>query len=151
MKRSLIVYESGHHDNTQKVVESIAQKYKARMERVSDADKIKDLEQYEVFLFASGIYHGKPGPNLISFIKKNAKKIYNKKVLLLLTSGTNNKKYMHEFKKELEKYDINVDEDYQCLGYDTFGPWKFMGGIAKNHPNIDEMQTACNVFREWLE
>ena len=101
-------------------------------------------------MFASGIYHGKPGPNLKSFIEKN-KKIYNKKVLLLLTSGTNKKKYMHEFKKELEKYDINVDEDYQCLGYDTFGPWKFIGGIAKNHPNIDEIQTACNVFREWLE
>ena len=31
MKRSLIVYESSHYDNTQKVVENIAQKYKARM------------------------------------------------------------------------------------------------------------------------
>lgn len=151
MKKALIIYESVHHYNTQKVVDEISRKYNVRKEKVSDANQIKDLHQYEVFLFASGVYHGKPGPNLISFIKKNAKTIHNKKVLLLLTSGANNKKYMYEFKKELKKYDINVDEDYQCLGYDTFGPLKFIGGIAKKHPNIDDLQAACKVFREWLE
>lgn len=151
MKNSLIIYESGHHYNTQKVVENISQKYKAKIEKVSDAKQINDLDQYEVFLFASGIYHGKPASSIINFIENNVETLRNKKVLLLLTSGTNNKKYMNEFREKLEDYDIKVEKDYQCLGYDTFGPWKFMGGIAKNHPNIDEMQTACNVFREWLE
>ena len=101
MKDSLIIYESGHHYNTQKVVENISRKYKAKMEKASDAGEIKDLEQYEVFLFASGIYHGKPASSIINFIENNKKILHNKKVLLLLTSGTNNKKYMYEFKKKI--------------------------------------------------
>lgn len=35
---------------------------------------------------------------------------------------------------------------YQCLGFDTFGPFKLIGGIAKGHPNEDEIAAAVSFY-----
>ena len=43
---------------------------------------------------------------------------------------------------------------YQCLGYDTFGPFKVIGGIAKGHPNKDEIASAVKFYQKilkWLD
>ena len=29
-----------------------------------------------------------------------------------------------------------------CKGYDTFGPFKLVGGIAKGHPDEDDIKNA---------
>ena len=36
---------------------------------------------------------------------------------------------------------------YQCLGYDTFGPFKLVGGISKGHPTEDEIAGAVKFYR----
>ena len=36
--------------------------------------------------------------------------------------------------------------EYGCLGYDTFGPFKLMGGIAKGHPDGEELCGAVDFF-----
>ena len=33
-------------------------------------------------------------------------------------------------------------------GYDTFGPWKLVGGIAKGHPNARDLDKARAFYRE---
>lgn len=43
--------------------------------------------------------------------------------------------------------------EYSCLGFDTFGPFKLFGGIAKGHPSQDEIEAAgaSNIVSEiWL-
>jgi flavodoxin len=110
-----------------------------------------DLEQYEVLLLASGIYHGKIGEDLASFIAENDKKISEKIILLLTTSGTNNPKYIHNTIEKLEKYKIHVSAKFQCCGYDTWGPWRFMGGISKHRPNAEDLKMVCMEFSSWLE
>lgn len=37
---------------------------------------------------------------------------------------------------------------YQCLGYDTFGLFKLLGGIAKGHPDEADIAGAVELFRK---
>ena len=37
---------------------------------------------------------------------------------------------------------------YHCLGFDTFGPFKLVGGIAKGHPTEEEIAGATKFYRE---
>ena len=34
-----------------------------------------------------------------------------------------------------------------CLGYDTFGPFKLVGGIAKGYPTEQEINDAVSFYR----
>ena len=36
-------------------------------------------------------------------------------------------------------------EKFGCKGYDTFGPFKLVGGIAKDHPNEEDMKNAVDL------
>ena len=40
---------------------------------------------------------------------------------------------------------------YGCLGYDTFGPFKWIGGIAKGHPTQEECREAAAFFQGLLQ
>ncbi|MGB3985262.1 MAG: flavodoxin, partial [Limnochordia bacterium] len=35
---------------------------------------------------------------------------------------------------------------YGCRGFDTFGPFKLVGGIAKGHPNENDIAGAVKFF-----
>ena len=35
---------------------------------------------------------------------------------------------------------------YRCLGFDTFGPFRLVGGIAKGHPDEDEIRGAAEFY-----
>ena len=37
--------------------------------------------------------------------------------------------------------------EYHCQGYDTFGPFKLVGGIAKGHPTEGEIAGAVEFYR----
>ena len=56
--RTMIVYASTHHGNTQKVVEAIAKECDVEL---VDATKVheKDLREYDLIGFASGIFFTK--------------------------------------------------------------------------------------------
>ena len=40
--------------------------------------------------------------------------------------------------------------EYRCLGYDTFGPFKLVGGIAKGHPTEEEITRAVNFYENLI-
>ena len=37
--------------------------------------------------------------------------------------------------------------EYRCQGYDTFGPFKLVGGIAKGHPTQEEIDSAVRFYQ----
>lgn len=37
---------------------------------------------------------------------------------------------------------------YHCQGFDTFGPFKLVGGLAKGHPTKDETEAAVRFYQE---
>ena len=38
--------------------------------------------------------------------------------------------------------------EFSCKGYDTFGPFKLVGGIAKGHPDERDLENARSFFRQ---
>lgn len=38
--------------------------------------------------------------------------------------------------------------EFSCKGYDTFGPFKLVGGIAKGHPDERDLENARKFYRE---
>ena len=94
------------------------------------------LGDYDLIGFASGIYMGKLHGKLIRFIKTNQSKLKN--IFLVYTSGSGSKKYGKKIKKELTDLGLSVIDTFSCKGFDTYGPWKLIGGLAKKHPNEND-------------
>ena len=144
--KTAIVYYSAHHGNTKKVAEAIAQ---GRDVALIDALSVKsaDLSGYELIGFASGIYFGKFHQSVLEFAKNNLPR--DKKVFFLSTyGGSNGMKAIEEV--VLEK-SAQIVGSFGCKGYDTFGPFKLVGGMAKGHPDGEDLKNAREFFAELLK
>ena len=42
----------------------------------------------------------------------------------------------------MDKKHSKVIGKFGCKGYDTFGPFKLVGGIAKGHPDEEDIKNA---------
>lgn len=150
-KRCLILYCSSHHQNTETLVKKAAtQLPDIDVIPLSD-DSCPELSHYELIGLASGIYMGRPHAAMQSFLESHQKEMKGRRVFTMLTSGANQKKYGTAFSSLLEGYGCTVLGNYQCKGFDTFGPWKLIGGIAKGHPDNSDVAGAqaflCGILR----
>ena len=129
MKKAVILYASVHHKNTEKVVNYIASAIDAD---VIDLLKNRNpsIEQYELIILASGIYFG-------SFHK----------VIVLYTCGIPYRNYAKSSEKILRENNANYISAFHCRGYDTYGPFGKIGGIAKNHPSQQDMNRLLHNVR----
>lgn len=143
MSNIAIIYVSIHHGNTKKLMDGIAEHCKVDLIKVSDAEKV-DLLKYDVVGFASGIYKGAFHKSISEFVEKNPE--LPDKIFTIHTSGIGNKKYAKGFVSLLEKYNHTVIGSYSCKGYDTFGLWKRIGGIAKGHPTPDDINKGVEFL-----
>ena len=48
----------------------------------------------------------------------------------------------------LNKKHSKVIGKFGCKGYDTFGPFKLVGGIAKRHPDEEDIKNAVEFVKE---
>ena len=140
--RKAIVYASVHHGNTEKLVKRIAEEC-----RVDLIDAIKqknaDLNDYDIIGFASGIYYSKFHQSILKFSEENLSA--DKKVFLICTyGGSANFKSIEQI---LNKKHASVVGKFGCKGYDTFGPFKLVGGIAKGHPDEEDMKNAVDFVK----
>ena len=136
--KTVVLYASVHHGNTKKIVDAIQ---KETLCDVIDATKYngEDLSIYDKVIIASGVYFASLH-NSISLILKDGR-IKRNDVRLILTSGSKSKKYK-KISDFYRAYGVEFKSTYICKGYDTYGFFKLIGGIAKNHPNNDEIQRA---------
>ena len=42
---------------------------------------------------------------------------------------------------------VHILGTYGCKGYDTFGPFKLIGGVAKGHPTQEEVEKAVDFYQ----
>lgn len=139
--KTAIVYYSSHHGNTKKLVEAIAGE---RDVTLIDASAVRsaDLSGYELIGFASGIYFGKFHESVTKFAQENLPQ--GKKVFFLSTyGGGNNTKAIEA---AVKAKGAQIVGQFGCKGYDTFGPFKLVGGIAKGRPNEADLVSACQFF-----
>lgn len=140
--KCIIIYESIHHNNTEKVAKVITDEIGAELVNVRDFNKKhENLNEYDLVGFGSGIYYGKIHKNIKNFID-TTEHMDNQKSFIFTTSGRSKSSFNAKFKDFLNSKGFNVIADFNCKGFDTFGPLKIVGGINKEHPNEDDLNNA---------
>lgn len=143
--KTIIIYYSEHHGNTKKLLDAIATQGDVTLIKASDS-KDTDLSSYDLIGFASGNYYSKFHDSVLQFAEKNLPQ--NKKVFLIYTYGVQKDKCTTSIKQILESKGAHLLGTYGCRGFDTFGPFKLIGGVAKGHPNDDDIAEAVKFFSE---
>ncbi len=141
--KAIIICASTHHGNTRKVVDAIAKEFDVE---VVDATTVKekDLSEYELIGFASGIYAAHFHQAVLNFAKDNLPQ--DKKIFFIMTSAMN-KDFSKSMAPALEGKNATVVGRFSCTGYNTFGPFKLIGGTAKGHPDETDLKNAIEFYR----
>lgn len=142
--KTAIVYYSKHHGNTKKLIDAITAKYDVTL---IDAVEVKtaDLSAYDAVGFVSGIYYSKFHKTVLEFAEKNLPQ--GKKVFFLYTYGAEKKGYTAAITEAVKKNNAVILGEYGCFGFNTFGPFKLIGGIAKGHPDKDDLAGAVKFYQ----
>jgi flavodoxin len=142
----LIVYSSMHHKNTEKIAQAMAEVLNADLIEAKNA-KAEDILKYDLIGFGSGIYMFKHHKSLFKFVK-NLKVADGKKAFIFSTSGSlNGKKFHKKLREELIKKGFKIIDEFNCLGWDTFGLLKLIGGVNKGKPDETDIENARNFAR----
>lgn len=145
--KTVIVYASVHHGNTKKVVDAIAKEYEVDLVDAAQV-KEKDLREYDLIGFASGVYAFNLHQSIISFAGANLPE--NKKIFLISTSAMN-KDFSGSLMKAIAGKNAAVLGKFSCQGYNTFGPFKLVGGTGKGHPDEKDIAEAAAFYKAVLE
>ncbi|MGN1157423.1 MAG: flavodoxin domain-containing protein, partial [Agathobacter sp.] len=106
-----------------------------------------DLSGYDMIGFASGIYYSKFHKTVLEFAKQNLPE--GAKTFFIYTYGVEKAGYTKAIRAAVALKNAKVLGEYSCLGFNTFGPFKIIGGIAKGHPTQEEL-TGASAFYETL-
>lgn len=142
--KTAVIYYSKHHENTKKLLD-----YIRREDDITLIDAVTspnvDLSGYDLIGFASGIYYSKFHKSVLKFAENNLPE--NKKVFFIYTCGAQKDGYTKAIKAAAEKKSANILGEFGCLGYDSFGPFKLVGGIAKGRPNSEDCENALTFYK----
>ncbi|MCI6640350.1 MAG: flavodoxin family protein [Pygmaiobacter massiliensis] len=140
-----ICYYSRHHGNTLKVLQAMAINSQADLIDVTARQTVR-LEQYDCIGFASGIYGFEFHKAVAQFAQQYLP--FGKAVFFVYTYGGAKGNGPKAIQEIAQKKNCVVLGEFSCKGHDTFGPFKLVGGIAKGHPNRDDLQNARNFFSQ---
>ena len=139
-----IAYYSQHHGNTKKLLDAIAAQAEVTLINVVE-EKDADLTAFDRIGFASGIYYSSFAKQIVTFADAHLPE--NKDVFYIYTHGAPKGGFLKSIREAAEKKHCRELGAYHCLGFDTFGPFKLVGGIAKGHPNEEEIAGAVRFYQ----
>jgi flavodoxin len=146
--KTLIVYASVHHQNTEKVAKAMAEELGADLVPIGQAQP-DTLITYDLIGFGSGIYGGKFHKTLRQFVEA-LPTVTGKQAFIFSTRGGKEVQGHAALKEMLENRGLSITGDFSCKGWDTVGPLKLFGGINKGRPNEDDLEGA-RVFARGLK
>lgn len=154
MKTTAICYYSQHHGNTKKLLEAICKSDpEAVLIDVTKGvakDEFAGLEVYDRIGFASGIYYSSFAKQLVAYLRDRLPE--GKDVFFLYTAGAGrNDRFVREISEAAKEKRARILGTYGCSGYDTFGPFKLVGGLKKGHPDAKEIGEAVQFYRSLPE
>ncbi len=139
-----IVYYSQHHGNTKKLLDAIAATEDVTLIDVT-TNPTADLSSFDRIGFASGIYYSSFAKQVLSFADSHLPE--GKDVFFIYTHGAPKGGFLTAIRSTIEKKHCRELGSYHCLGFDTFGPFKLLGGIAKGHPTEEEIAGAVKFYK----
>ena len=143
--KTAIVYYSRHHGNTKKLLDAIAAENDVTLIDVT-AQPSADLREYGRIGFASGIYYTSFAKQILEFAKLHLPE--GKEVFFIYTHGAPKGDFLKAIREITSEKNCREIGQYRCQGFDTFGPFKLVGGIAKGHPTEEEIRGASSFYRK---
>ena len=143
--KTAVCYYSRHHGNTLKVLKAMAGEGQADLIDVTTRQAVR-LEAYDRIGFASGIYYGSFQKSVLQFARQYLPE--GKATFFVYTYGMFRPGYAKAIGQIAQEKGCPVLGSFGCKGYDTFGPFKLLGGIAKGHPNVRDLENARRFYRE---
>ncbi len=82
---------------------------------------------------------------MLKFLENNLP--CDKDVFFIHTAGDPRKNHADCVKRIADERNCHCLGVFYCKGFDTFGPFKLVGGINKNRPNAEDMERALRFYR----
>lgn len=142
--KTAICYDSRHHGNTLKLLESMASEGQVELIDVTARRAVR-LEDYDRVGFASGIYYGGFQKGVLQFARQYLPE--GKPVFFVYTCGMPRPGYTAAIGRIAREKGCPVLGAFGSRGYDTFGPFRLVGGIAKGHPDARDLEKARRFYR----
>ncbi len=142
--KTAIIYYSQHHGNTKKLLDAVARENEVDLIDVTKRPDA-DLSGYDRIGLASGIYYGGYAKQMYAFAQERLPG--GKEVFFLYTHGAPSGDFLKGIREITQKKGCREIGAYHCKGFDTFGPFKLVGGIAKGHPTEEEIRGAVDFYR----
>ncbi len=135
----IVVVESPHQGNTQKVAEAMAKVAPITLTTIEEAPKYR-FKDFDIVGFGSGIYYGKHSKRLIEFVKPLCnERAYS---FVFSTRGGNKTDGNKALADLLRSKNKVVLGEFSCKGIDKFSVFRLVGGINKEHPNESDLKDA---------
>ena len=142
--KTVIVYASTHHGNTKKLLDAIAKENEVELVDITENEKY-DLSDFDRIGIASGIAFGKYYPEMLKFLEENIPE--NKEVFFIHTAGSPRENHADKAKEITSQRNCRSLGVFFCKGFDTYGPFKVIGGINKHRPDEEDIKKACKFYQ----
>ncbi|KOV67461.1 flavodoxin family protein [Streptomyces sp. MMG1121] len=142
--KAVIVCASVSHGNTRRVADTMARELDAKVVSPEEADLV-EVAGAGLVGFGSGVFYGRPHPSLTNFVK--ALPHGHGRSFVFTTSGLPEAplapfRFTRPLVRLLEDKGLEVDGSFSCRAFDTWTPFKVLGGINKTRPNPLDLAAA---------
>ncbi len=142
--KTLIIYSSKHHMNTEKVANAIGSELAAQVRKLADVQP-GDLEKFDLVGFGSGINGFDVHTELFSLVEGLAKR-HGQKAFVFSTCASN-KDWTAKFRSLLAGKGFTVAGEFHCPGLWT--PLIFK--LRKGHPDAADIKNARAFAKSLLQ
>ncbi|MCK2244535.1 MULTISPECIES: flavodoxin family protein [unclassified Crossiella] len=148
--QAIIVCTSVSHGNTRRVAEAMGQVLDARVVAPDQVDPAT-LADYDLVGFGSGIFLGSFHAQLREFVQ--ALPVQRRRhAFVFATSGfpeAGFQRFSRPLAKVLRDKGFAVADTFSCRGFDTWLPFKLVGGVRKGRPDAADL-VAAREFADGL-
>ncbi|MGW6705623.1 flavodoxin family protein [Streptomyces sp. NPDC054956] len=147
--KSVIVCASVSHGNTRRVAEAMAKVLGAKVISPEEADPA-ELAGADLVGFGSGVFHSRLHRSLTDFA--GALPRSRGRAFVFATSGLPEvafAPFTRPLVRILESKGFEVDGTFSCRAFDTWAPFKLVGGLNKQRPHSGDL-AAAHAFAERL-
>ncbi|MYU07201.1 flavodoxin [Streptomyces sp. SID8366] len=140
--KTVIVCASVSHGNTRRVADSMAETLDAKVVAPEQADPA-ELAAADLVGFGSGVFYSRLHPRLTDFAKTLP--AGRGRAFVFATSGLPEIPLMpfaRPLVRLLEAKGFEVEGSFSCRAFDTWAPFKLLGGINKQRPNAGDLAAA---------
>ncbi|WP_234432182.1 flavodoxin family protein [Streptomyces sp. NRRL S-378] len=148
--KTLLVCTSVSHGNTRRVARAMAGVLDARVVAPQEVTP-EEVAEHDLVGFGSGVFAQRMHPDLLRFVR--ALPPSSGRAFVFATSGLPELAFA-PFTRPLVRLLAGrgraVEATFTCRGFDTWAPFRLIGGINKQRPDADDLSAARAFARRLL-